>query len=262
VSRTKRSKTKPQERSTVGQSKQEDQVQTDLEAVATNSEGLPSSTPEPQVLEPEYVLLSDLVAHPRNYREHPPDQILHLVQSMREHGVYRNVVIARDGHTILAGHGVTLAARQAGLEKILAVKLNCDPDEPLALKLVAGDNEIAHLGEINDRTLTELLREIKDSGVDGGLLGTGFDEAMLMNLLMVTRPASEILDHGEAAEWVGMPEYEEGGVHPQLIITFGTVEDRDRFVTQTEIKVADAQGSTWSTRWPFDRADQNSVRFE
>ena len=46
-----------------------------------------------------------LKPHPRNYRDHPQDQIDHLIQSIRENGFYRNVVVAND-NTILAGHGV------------------------------------------------------------------------------------------------------------------------------------------------------------
>lgn len=214
-----------------------------------------------EVRKPALVPVADLLPHPRNYREHPQAQIDHLVQSMRDHGFYRNVVIARDGKTILAGHGVAKAALQAGLEKILAVRLDLDPNEPRALKLVAADNEIARLAEVDDRALTELLKDIKD-GDASGLLGTGFDDAMLANLLMVTRPQSEIRDINEAAEWVGMPEYEDGGIPIKLVVSFKTEEDRDEFVKSSRITADKRAGLTWSARWPFtQRVDAASVRF-
>jgi ParB family chromosome partitioning protein len=87
-----------------------------------------------------------LKPHPRNYRHHPPDQIEHLKASLREHGVYRNVVAARDW-TILAGHGLVLAAKELGWKAISTAKLDIKPDSPRALKILAGDNEIAHLAE-------------------------------------------------------------------------------------------------------------------
>lgn len=61
--------------------------------------------------------LVDLREHPRNYRKHPASQVAHIAASLTEHGVYRPVVIARD-NTILAGHGVVLAARSLGWTEI------------------------------------------------------------------------------------------------------------------------------------------------
>lgn len=212
--------------------------------------------------EPEQLQLSvaDLVPHPRNYKAHPDDQIAHIMESIRTHGVYRNVVVARDGRTILAGHGVREAALRLKRETVLGVRVDLDPGEPLALKLLAGDNEMARLGMTDDRGLTELLRDVKDSA---GLLGTGFDDMMLANLLMVSRPASEVRDFNSAAEWVGMPEYESGGTLPKLVITFLNEEDRKQFTEQQGIRIDKVAGLTWSTRWPFtEREDVAGVRFE
>ena len=60
--------------------------------------------------------VEDLTPHPQNYRDHPQDQIAHIVRSIEEHGFYRNVVVAKD-NTILAGHGVVQAAQQLGMKK-------------------------------------------------------------------------------------------------------------------------------------------------
>ena len=49
----------------------------------------------------ETAAIADLTEHPRNYRRHPEDQVIHIEQSIREHGLYRNVVVARDGVPIL-----------------------------------------------------------------------------------------------------------------------------------------------------------------
>jgi ParB-like chromosome segregation protein Spo0J len=149
-------------------------------------------------LTPELVPLGKLRPHPRNYRAHPEDQIEHLAESIRANGLYRNIVAAKDG-TILAGHGVVLAATALGMASVPVVRLPIDPDSPQALKVLTGDNEIEHLAEQDDRLLTELLKEI--SQVDtAGLLGTGYDAAMLANLEFVKRTGIEI-DKREAVVW-------------------------------------------------------------
>jgi ParB-like chromosome segregation protein Spo0J len=70
---------------------------------------------------PEDVALDDLKPHPRNYQQHPDDELAHIMESIKTHGFYRNVVIARDG-TILAGHGVTQAARKLGYTHVPVIR--------------------------------------------------------------------------------------------------------------------------------------------
>ena len=103
-----------------------------------------------------------------------------LKQSLTEHGVYRNVVVASDG-TILAGHGVVQAAHELGLTHIAGKRMAYGPDDPRALKLLAGDNHIARLRVQDDAALVALLEELsRDDPL--ALLGTGFDEESLAAL--------------------------------------------------------------------------------
>ena len=129
---------------------------------------------------PEMLALDSLKEHPRNYREHPADQLDHIVASIEANGVYRNIVVAND-KTILAGHGVAKAARRMGMTEIAAEILDVSPDSPEALKVLASDNEVSHLGVVDDRRLTEILKEVRESPV--GLVGTGFDDKMLSALV-------------------------------------------------------------------------------
>lgn len=116
----------------------------------------------------EMVPLRDVQPHPQNYREHPDDQLEHIVASIRAHGVYRPVVLARD-NTILAGHGVVQALQQLNAETVPVIRLDIDADSDEAIRVLVGDNEVSHLGVRDDRLLTDLLK-----GVD--LMGTGFDD--------------------------------------------------------------------------------------
>lgn len=217
--------------------------------------------------EVEVVGINDVKDHPRNYREHPEDQIKHIKQSIRENGLYRNVVVAKD-LTILAGHGVVQAARELGVREIPVVRLDLEPDDTRALKVLTGDNEIEHLALQDDRVLTEILKDIKEDDLDD-LLGTGFDEMMLAGLAFTTRTAGELADFDEAAEWVGMPEYDPGDEIYRLGISFHSVEERIEFMKKIGVEEDDvrsySRGKNVSLWWPLEEnetVDLISVGFE
>ena len=205
------------------------------------------------------IKVSELKAHPKNYREHPEDQLEHIIQSIEQNGFYRNIVLAKD-MTILAGHGVVQAVKKMDMQKVPAVVLDIDADSPQALKVLTGDNEIGHLGMVNDRMLTEVLKEIQEND-EAGLFGTGYDEMMLANLLYVTRPKSEIESINEAEEWVGMPDFD--GIEAyssKIAVEFRTEADRVRFF---KIINAEKHAHRKSFLWPcdVDKDDPVSVKF-
>lgn len=223
----------------------------------------------------EVVPAETLRPHPRNYKAHPDDQLDHIAASLRQHGFYRNVVVARDG-TILAGHGVVEAAtKKLGWTEIPVIRLDLDPESRLALKVLASDNELPKFAETDDRALTELLREVAGDESVGGLIGTGFDEQMLAALVMNTRPASEIANLDAAAEWsgAGMPECDPGSLVFRLVVLFRSESDRNSFVEKFRIQLTRKQKPTsatsgaadqgvWSAWYPpRERDDLVSVRW-
>ena len=216
-------------------------------------------------MEVQWVDPRTLTPHPRNYREHPDDQLDHIAKSIEENGIYRPIVLA-EGDVILAGHGVTKAAVRAGLESVPVYRTGFDPESAVALKLLAGDNEISNLADIQDRKLTEILKEIREES-EVGLLGTGFDDAMLANLVMVTRHSNEIADFDAAAEWVGMPEYGVEPVDIRLVVHFRNEMDRARLIEILEVEHLHRQGignSKTVTCWWPDRVpeDLTSVGYD
>lgn len=233
---------------------------------ATTPKAAPAREPSPPVEPPavavERIALADIRPHPRNYRTHPEAQLEHLAESIRANGQYRPIVIARDG-TILAGHGIALACGKLGLVTVAVVRMPYEPNEPAALKIVAGDNEVTALGEVDDRQLAELLREISASMPDdmNALLGTGMDKMQLANLAMVTRPASEIASMDEALHWAGMPEYESKPAKVVLSVYFESDADRESFMEKHGFKPVNKHGASWAMYWPEkDKRDIASVR--
>jgi hypothetical protein len=189
--------------------------------------------------------IEDLIPHPKNYREHPKAQIEHLKESIAKFGFYKNVVISQDNY-ILAGHGVCKAATELGIASIPVIELKLNHNDPKALKVVAGDNEIGRLGEVNDRALTEILKEIQETDIEA-LVGTGFDDQMLAALIIATRGADEIPDFDAAAEWVGMPEFEAGEKSTVLYVHFNSIEDKMKFQDVVNIRYTK---KTKSIHWP------------
>ena len=212
------------------------------------------------------VSVSELRRHPRNYRQHPPGQLEHLVKSIKEHGFYRNVVVANDG-TILAGHGVVEAAEILGMAELPVIQLAVGPEDPQALKILTGDNELSRVAGIDDRLLADILRDVKDAGGDG-LHGTGYDEQMLANLVFMTRTEFEAFD--AAAAWVGMPDFTWDSKPYQILISFDDEAGRKEFldnVLEVEKVGKNLDGpmrKLWTMWWPPrpPRSDLDSVRFE
>ena len=201
--------------------------------------------------------VADLKPHPKNYKAHPEDQLEHLKQSITDNGIYRNVIVAKD-NTILAGHGVVKAAQSLGLTSVPVLKLQLESDSIEAVKLLTADNEVSHLGEVDDRALSNILKEIMEKS---DLLGTGYDEMMLQNLLYVTRPASEIKNTDHAAEWIGMPDFEISEEAKKLIVNFETYEDKKVFCQQNNFLFNEK--GTESIWFPEkEKRDMTSVGFE
>jgi ParB-like chromosome segregation protein Spo0J len=207
----------------------------------------------------EIVPIATLIPHPRNYRIHTEEQLTHLIESVKLHGFYRNIIIAKD-NTILAGHGIVEAAAKLGEINAPVFRVPIASDSKAALQILIGDNESGHLAEINDRYLTDMLQELKVADM---LLGTGYDDLMLAGRLFTTRTENEIADLNAAKEWVGMPEYEESSAEIKLVVNFESEKHRQEFIKKTGLKVQGINRQTKTAWYPEkERKDISSVIFE
>jgi hypothetical protein len=201
--------------------------------------------------EPELVSLDQLKPHPRNYREHPDDQLDHIEASLRQNGQYRNIVCAKDW-TILAGHGVhkTMVERLKWKEARV-IRLPISPNGAAALRVLAGDNETGRRAIVDDRALSMILKEVGQADVDG-LKGTGYDERMLANLLYVTRNGDEIASFDAAAAWAGMPDHDPGPTKWACVVAFESEEARAAFLEEAGVGLMRARegARVWSGVYP------------
>jgi len=127
----------------------------------------------------EQVPIDSLTPHARNFRHHPPAQLEHLQQSLREYGWARNVVVSRD-NVILAGHGIVEAARKEGHTTVPVYRLDLKGDDPKAEKFLVLENTVSRLAEDDDTQLAALLADVQRTE---GLAGTGYDDAALDALI-------------------------------------------------------------------------------
>jgi hypothetical protein len=194
------------------------------------------------------VAIADLKPHPENYKDHPEHQLAHIVRSIEQNGFYRNIVIAKD-NTILAGHGVVAAAQKIGLKDVPVIRLNLDPMDPRALKVLAGDNQIGLLADVDDRQLTALIQKIV-AEQDQDLLGSGFDDLELARRMAADQAVNP------AIEWDGMPEFnqEDKTAQRQIIVSFASNEDVRRFAELLGQSITDKTRSLW-----YPQAAQDKV---
>jgi site-specific DNA-methyltransferase (adenine-specific) len=123
--------------------------------------------------------IDTLVPHPRNYNQHPPAQIERLAASLVQFGQVRPIVVHRD--TIIAGHGVYMAAQHVGYNTLRVTQLPDDWTDEQAMAYLVADNETRRGAEPDDTELAALLDELQQADFD--IAAMGFDEAEYRALL-------------------------------------------------------------------------------
>lgn len=136
----------------------------------------------------------ELRPHPANSRRHPRDQINALIKGFVEFG-FRGVVVIDEAGTILAGHGRTQAAIEAGLERIPAQRVS-GWSEAKKRAFVIADNQLGLASEWDEERLASELRAlVHDEKFDGSVLGFGDQE---LNELIARAVTS---GEGEEVAW-------------------------------------------------------------
>jgi|GEM_PF-2479760 len=117
------------------------------------------------------IVIADYSDHPDNYNEHPEDQILELMESLRLFGQPRPVVVWHD--RFVAGHGVALAARRLGWTHLAARRLpDAWPDHKVTAYLAA-DNELAKGASPNLQALAALAEQVRQTDTTLARLAAG-----------------------------------------------------------------------------------------
>ena len=89
----------------------------------------------------QWLPVDDLEPYALNAKTHPDEQIRNLMQSLRDYGWTRPITVNAD-KVIIIGHGILLAAKALGLEKVPVV-IRDDLDEEEQRKLRNLDNKLS-----------------------------------------------------------------------------------------------------------------------
>ena len=131
------------------------------------------------------VPIEQLRASPRNARQHPPEQIHQLADTIRARG-FGAPIIADDSGVILAGHGRWLAAIEAGLEVVPVVRVSgISEDAADAFRLL--DNRLGELSLWDPHALKQELEALRQL--------TSLDDLQgLLDSISLTMPAEDLRD--------------------------------------------------------------------
>ena len=118
-----------------------------------------------------------LVENPRNPNQHPEEQLLRLMASLRTNGQYKPVIARRSNRMLIAGHGIRQAAMRLGWTEIRVAFW--DVDQVTADRTMLGDNRLGELSKPNQERVAELLREIPEDD----WLSVGFSDVEAEKLM-------------------------------------------------------------------------------
>lgn len=138
------------------------------------------------------VATGKLIPYARNAKQHSPEQVQKIADSIREFGFLNPVLVDQDNN-IIAGHGRVLAAQQLGLEKVPCVYIEGLTDEQRRAYILA-DNRLSELGTWDMDLVNDELQDLVGEGFDVGL--TGFDWDAAAELTPIEEPfqsAEEVL---------------------------------------------------------------------
>lgn len=117
------------------------------------------------------VPVDNLIPYERNAKQHPPEQVHRIAESLRQFGWQQPIVIDKN-NVVIIGHGRLLAAKEIGLNLVPCVKADqLTPEQVNALRLA--DNKLNE-SEWDFSKLEEELSALSIAGVD--MTAFGFED--------------------------------------------------------------------------------------
>ena len=134
-----------------------------------------------------------LVPYARNAKQHSPEQVTKIADSIREFG-FLNPVLVDSENNIIAGHGRVLAAQEMGMEKVPCIVIDGLTDEQRRAYILA-DNRLAELATWDMDLVEEELEKLENEGFNVDLTGFDWDAAAELEPIEEKyHDASEVLE--------------------------------------------------------------------
>ena len=202
---------------------------------------------KPTPIRHEPVTLGDLKPDAKNARRHNPRNVGQIERSIQQDGFGRSLLVANDG-TIIAGNATADALGALGMEDVQIVnsdgtrpivvrRTDIEPGSPAFHRLAIADNRAAELATWDKESIASL---IADGSVDPEEFWMPPELAKLLDA-----PQGPGVD--AAAEWTGMPEYENEEQRPvaQLTVYFASIEAKRAFGAVIGQPVSDKERWVW-----------------
>lgn len=128
-------------------------------------------------LEVEMVALTEVRLDPNNARAHSPRNLEAIMESLRQFGQRKPIVVTHDG-MVVAGNGTVEAAQALGWTQISATRIPEDWSKQQITAYAIADNRTAELASWDTEILVPTLAELDEAGM---LEWTGFTQYELQN---------------------------------------------------------------------------------
>lgn len=128
-------------------------------------------------LKPHLWVIAELKHDKKNARKHSADSVKVKAESLKKFGQQKPIIILKDG-TIIAGNGLTMAAKELGWDYIAALVFK---DKKMAQAFALADNRMAEISEWNPAALQTGLAELQAEGFD--MKSLGWDDSQLQDIL-------------------------------------------------------------------------------
>jgi hypothetical protein len=119
----------------------------------------------------EYLPVASLHPYERNAKQHPPEQVEHIANSIREFG-FRQPLVVDAENVVVIGHGRLMAAEKLGLDTVPVVRAD-DLSEAQIKALRLADNKTNESGWEFDK----LEEELDELSADFDMSDFGFERA-------------------------------------------------------------------------------------
>lgn len=205
---------------------------------------------------------------PGNPNIHSPEQIRLLSEILQANGWRHSIVVSARSGFITKGHCRLDAALALG-------KLSGDYSVPVEIQKYASeadeyadilaDNKIAELSTLDVAGAGKLIAAIVEAEgcamADFDASKLGFNDTDFAAILNWKQASESAIEHragkgSEAEEWGEICDHVRlNGVGPQLLLTFDTVERRDRFIANNKLHISSKTRNTWSAAVPTKKTN-------
>ena len=150
--------------------------------------------------------IQDLIEYDSNPREHAPEQIQQVAESIKEFG-WTMPILIDETNEIIAGHGRLLAGKQLGIQKVPCIIAKGWSEEQKKAYCIA-DNKLTENSTWSKDLLKLNLTNLYDQEFDLKL--TGFSEDELSGLLPDLNIVDGLTDEDDVPECLEKPITKEG----------------------------------------------------